>query len=128
MNVLLERPRETYFVEAKQLKSKNKTCMQISPTAAEFFRVFLNYKNGFEVLYANAEYRTYDMKSDSFNKWKEGAWALGTAAEIVLAVVDMREPPGVAKVLPEQKCTPYFYTVMGALEKRGSPLFTEVKR
>ena len=26
MNVLLERPRETYFVEAKQLKSKKKTC------------------------------------------------------------------------------------------------------
>ena len=27
MNVLLERPGETYFVEAKQLKSMNKTCM-----------------------------------------------------------------------------------------------------
>ena len=26
MNVLLERPGETYFAEAKQLKSKNKTC------------------------------------------------------------------------------------------------------
>ena len=27
MNVLLERPGETYFAEAKQLKSKNKTCV-----------------------------------------------------------------------------------------------------
>ena len=26
MNVLLERPEETYFAEAKQLKLKNKTC------------------------------------------------------------------------------------------------------
>ena len=27
MNILLERPRESYFAEAKQLKSKNKTCV-----------------------------------------------------------------------------------------------------
>ena len=70
MNVLLERPGETYFAEAKQLKSKNKTCAQISPAAAEFFKVFLNHKNGFEVPYAHTEYRTYDVKSNSFSKWK----------------------------------------------------------
>ena len=61
MNVLLERPGETYFAEAKQLKSKNKTNAQISPTAAEFFKVFLNHKNGFELPYAHEEYRTYDV-------------------------------------------------------------------
>ena len=43
------------------------------------------------------------MKSNSFTKWKEGAWAPGTAAEIGLAVVDMRELPKVAKVLSEEK-------------------------
>ena len=128
MNVLLERPGETYFAEAKQLKSKNKTCAQISPAIAEFFKVFLNHKNGFEVPYVNAEYRSYDVKSNSFSKWKEGAWALGTVVEIGLVVVDMRELPGVAEVLPEQKWTPYFFSVMGALEKQGSPLFAEVKR
>ena len=68
MNVLLERPGETYFAEAKQLKSTNKTCAQISPAAAEFFKVFLNHKKGFEVPYAHTEYRTYDMKSNSFSK------------------------------------------------------------
>nr|PNR28878.1 hypothetical protein PHYPA_027570 [Physcomitrium patens] len=47
INVLLERPGESYFIEAKQLKSKNKTCAQISPAAAEFLKVFLNHKNGF---------------------------------------------------------------------------------
>ena len=73
MNVFLERPRETYFAEAKQLTSKNKSCAQISPTAAEFFKVFLNYKKGFEVPYAHTEYRTYDVKSNSFSKWKQGA-------------------------------------------------------
>ena len=58
MNLLLERLGETYFAEAKQLKSKNKTYTQISPSTAEFFKVFLKHKNGFEVPYANAEYNT----------------------------------------------------------------------
>ena len=94
MNVLLERSGETYFAKAKQLKSKNKTCAQISLAAAEFFKVFLNHKNGFELPYAHAEYRTYDVKSNSFSKWKEGTWAPGCAAKIGFAVVDMRELSG----------------------------------
>ena len=89
MNVLLERPGETYFAEAKQLKSKNKTYAQISLAAPKFFKVFLNHKNGFQLSYTHVEYRTYDVKSNSFSKWKEGTWALGCAAEIGLAVVDM---------------------------------------
>ena len=128
MNVLLERPGETYFAKAKQLKSKNKTCTQISPASAEFFKVFLNHKNGFELPYAHTEYRTYDVKSNSFSKWKEGAWAPGCAAEIGLVVVDLRELPRVEDALSEEKSTPYFYSVMATFEKRGSPLFAEVKR
>ena len=128
MNMLLDRPGETYFAKAKQLKSKNKTCAQISPAAAEFFKVFLNYKNGFELPYAHAEYRTYDVKSNSFSKWKEGAWAPSYVAEIGLAIVDLRELPGVEDALPNEKSTPYFYSVMAAFEKRGTPLFAEVKR
>ena len=120
MNMLLERPGETYFIEAMQLKSKNKTCAQISPTAAEFFKVFLNHKNGFELPYVHAEYRTYDVKSNSFSKWKEGAWALGCTAEIGLAVVDMRELPAVVDAILEEKWTMYFYSVMGTFEKRGA--------
>ena len=72
MNVLLKRPRESYFAEAKQLKSNYKTCTQISPAAAEFFKVFLNHKKGFQLPDARVEYRTYDVKSNSFNKWKDG--------------------------------------------------------
>ena len=131
MNVLLERPGETYFAEAKQLKSKNKTCAQISPATAEFFKVFLNHKNKIELPYAHVEYRTYDVKSNTFSKWKDNAWAPGCAsntAEIGLAVVDLRELPGVGDALPDEKSTPYFYSVMAAFEKRGSPLFAEVKR
>ena len=128
MNVLLKRPGETYFAEAKQLKLKNKTCAHISLAAAEFFKVFLNHKNGFELPYVHAEYRTYDMKSNSFSKWKDGTWAPSCAAEIELAVVDLRELPGVEDALPDEKSTSYFYSMMAAFEKRGSPLFTEVKR
>ena len=68
------------------------------------------------------------MKSNSFTKWKEGAWAPGCAAEIGLAVVDLRELSGVEDALPDEKSTPYFYSMMGALEKRATPLFVEVKR
>ena len=82
MNVLLERPRESYFAEAKLLKSKNKMCAQISPATTDLFKVFLNHKKGFQLSDARAEYRTYDVKSNSFNKWKDGTWASSTANEI----------------------------------------------
>ena len=70
----------------------------------------------------------YDVKSNSFSKWKEGAWAPSCVAEIGHAVVDMQELPGVEDAIPEEKWTPYFYSVMGAFEMRGSLLFVEVKR
>ena len=57
MNVLLERPGESYFGEAKHLKSKNKTCTQISLAAAEFVKVFLNHKKAFQLPNARAELR-----------------------------------------------------------------------
>ena len=88
------------------MKSKNKTCTQISPAAVEFFKVFLNHKNGFKLPYVKVEYRTYDVKSNSFSKMKAGAWAPGTVHEIGLAVVHLQELLGVAKVLPVG--TPYY--------------------
>ena len=68
------------------------------------------------------------MKSNSFSKWKEGAWAPSCTAEIGLVVVDLRELSGVEDALPDEKSTPCFYSVMAAFEKQGSPLFAEVKR
>ena len=68
------------------------------------------------------------MKSNSFSKWKESAWAPGCAAEIGLTVVDLRELPGVEDALPDEKSTPCFYFVMAAFEKRATPLFAEVKK
>nr|PNR39184.1 hypothetical protein PHYPA_019462 [Physcomitrium patens] len=107
INVLLERPGESYFAEAKQLKSKNKTCAQISPAAAEFFKVFLNHKNGFQ---------------------KDNAWNNESARDIGLGIIDLRELPGVEDDLIEQNTIPYFHQVLAALEKNRSPYFVDGKR
>ena len=71
-----------------------------------------------------AEYKTYDVKSNSFSKWKAGAWALDIADEIGLAVVDLQELPRVADVLSEQKWIPYFYSVLG-LWRSGEAYFLQ---
>ena len=42
--------------------------------------------------------------------------------------MDLRELPGVEDALPDEKSTPYFYSVMAAFQKRATPLFAEVKR
>nr|PNR52963.1 hypothetical protein PHYPA_009338 [Physcomitrium patens] len=126
--VLLERPGESYFAEAKQLKSKNKTCMQISPAAVEFLKVFLNHKNGFQVPYACAYYKTYDVRTNTFSKWKDNAWNNESARDIGLGIIDLRELPGVEDVLIEQNTVPYFHQVLAALEKNRSPYFTDGKR
>ena len=55
-------------------------------------------------------------------------WAPGCASKIGLGVVDLRELLGVEDALPDEKSTPYFYSVMAAFEKRATPLFAEVKR
>lgn len=68
INILLWRPGESYFAEAKQLKSKKKTFTQISLAAAEFFKLFLNHKNGCQMPYASAYYRTYDVRTNTFSK------------------------------------------------------------
>ena len=90
--------------------------------------VFLNHKRGFQLPDPRAKYRTYDVKSNSFSKWRDGMWAPTTKNEFGLGVVDMRELLGVEDGLPGAKSIPYFYSVFAALEKRRSPLFAEVKR
>nr|PNR27966.1 hypothetical protein PHYPA_028558 [Physcomitrium patens] len=113
INVLLEQPRESYFAEAKQLKSKNKTCAQISPAA---------------VPYACAYYKTYDVRTNTFSKWKDNAWNNESARDIGLGIIDLRELPGVEDDLIEQNTVPYFHQVLAALEKNRSPYFADGKR
>nr|PNR52876.1 hypothetical protein PHYPA_009251 [Physcomitrium patens] len=126
--VLLERPGESYFAQAKQLKSKNKTCAQISPAAAEFMKVFLNHKNEFQVPYACTYYKTYNVRTNTFSKWKDNAWNNESARDIGLGIIDLRELPRVEDDLIEQNTVPYFHQVLAALEKNRSPYFADGKR
>nr|PNR63283.1 hypothetical protein PHYPA_001708 [Physcomitrium patens] len=106
INVLLERLGESYFAKAKQLKSKNKTC----------------------VPYACAYYKTYDVRTNTFSKWKDNAWKNESARDIGLGIIDLRELPGVEDDLIEQNTVLYFHQVLAALEKNRSPYFADGKR
>ena len=122
MNVLLDRFGEQYFAKAKQLKSKNKTCAQISPAAAEFFKVFLRHKSGFEKPVAQADYRTYNVQRNTFSDWRAGTWNSDTVNHIGLGVMDLRELPGVETTMVEPGKRPYFYSVIGSMENTRSHL------
>ena len=126
MNVLLEHPGEQYFTQAKQLKSKNKTCAQISLAAAEFFRVFLRHKSGFEKPIAQAEYWTYNVQRNTFSDWRAGTWDSDTVNHIGLGVMDLRELPGVETTMVEPGKRPYFYSVIGSMENTRSPFVGEI--
>ena len=47
MNVLLKQPGGEYFGQAKQVRNKNKKAIDMSPYAAEFFKVFLKKRHEF---------------------------------------------------------------------------------
>ena len=126
MNVLLERPGEQYFTQAKQLKSKNKTCAQISPAAAKFFRVFLRHKSRFEKPIVQAEYRTYNVQRNTFSNWRAGTWDSDTMNHIGLGVMDLRELSGVEMTMVEPGKRPYFYSVIGSMENTRSPFVGEI--
>ena len=126
MNVLLKRPKEQYFAQAKQLKSKNKTCAQISPAAAEFFKVFFRYKSGFEKPVAQAEYRTYNVQRYTFSDWRAGTWSSDIVNHIGLGVMDLCELPGVETTMVEPGKRPYFYSVIGSMEDTRSPFVGEI--
>ena len=46
--MVLDRPGDAYFGKAKSVSHKNKTCVELSPQAFEFFNVFLKHKNNFQ--------------------------------------------------------------------------------
>ena len=126
MNVLLEHPGEQYFAQAKQLKSKNKTCAQISPAAAEFFRVFLKHKSGFEKPVAQAEYRTYNVQRNTFSDRRAGTWDSNTMNHIGLGVMNLCELLGVETTMVEPGKRPYFYSVIGSMEDTRRPFVGKI--
>ena len=126
MNVLLERPGEQYFKEAKQVRSKNKKTADISPHAHEFFKVFLEKRKEFVKPSGKAQYRPYDPKENIHSEWADGVWTDDEAKFMRLGVIDFRNLPGVEQ--KEKSCTgmPYFYEFMTSLKRRGEPDFDQV--
>ena len=121
MNVLLERPGDAYFAAAKQLKSKNKSCAQISPGAAEFFQQFSKHKSGFEKPFAWANYRTYNASGNTFGEWPAGTWKGDSKESIKLGIIDLRELPGVQDFEVAEGTLPFFFAVLAAMEEKRSP-------
>ena len=66
MDVLLDRPGEAYYGKAKLVSQKNKTCVELSPQAFEFFNVFLKHKNDFKKPSAMGFYCSYNNNSNVF--------------------------------------------------------------
>ena len=126
MNVLLERPGEVYFREAKQVRSKNKKTAEISPYAYEFFKVFLEKRKKFEKPAGNAHFRPYDPQLNEHADWPEGAWSTVTFVDMKLGVIDFRVLPGVGDKEKSSTDMPYFHEFMSSLKERREPEFDEV--
>ena len=60
MDVLLDRPGEAYFGQAKSTHAKNKTCFELSEDAFEFFKSFIKHKSEFKKPTAHGHYRLYE--------------------------------------------------------------------
>ena len=127
MNVLLERPGEAFFAERKQLKSKNKTAAQISPRAAEFFKVFLEKRNNFAKPTGVAYLRPYKISENQHTSWPKSGWLSNTATEIKLGVIDFRTIPGALERENSTVEKPFFYEVLTSIQKIGQPRLEHIK-
>ena len=90
MDVFLDMPGEAYFGKAKSVSQKNKTCVELSPQAFEFFNVFLNHKNDFKKPSAVGFYRTYNDNSNVFKDWPGCIWEDGIVEKMSLEILDFR--------------------------------------
>ncbi len=126
MNVLLEQPGDDYWKEAKQTKSKNKKAEEMSPYAAEFFKVFLERRSNFVKPLSVAHYRPYDISNDVHVDWPRGAWKDNTVEDVRFGVIDFRYTPGVLNKLKCNPTMPYFFAVLKSFQEKKKPLLEEV--
>ena len=118
MDVLLDRPSEAYFGKAKSVSQKNKTCVELSPQAFEFFNVFLKHKNNFKKPSAMGFYRSYNDNSNIFRDWPDCIWQDDIVGRMSLGVLDFRTLPGIENKESSTVDSPYFKEVMLSLQKR----------
>ena len=126
MDVHLDRPGEAYFGKAKSVSQKNKTCVELSPQAFEFFNVFLKHKNDFKKPSAMGFYCSYNENSNIFKDWPGCIWQDDIVERMSLGVLDFRTLPGVENKERSTIDNPYFKEVMLSLQKRKDPTLKDV--
>jgi len=126
MNVLLEQPGDDYWKDAKQTKSRNRHSAEMSPYAAEFFKVFLERRKSFQKTFALAHYRPYNIGDNRHSEWPVGIWREGILHDIQFGVIDFRYAP---VVMNKGRCTPmmpYFYAAMTSFQKMSKPKLEDI--
>jgi hypothetical protein len=124
-NTLLSAPGEVFFSQAKLTMNKKKTIDELSPMAAEFFKVFLASKGKFQRPQAKAYYRPYEMKDDELGDWDAHVWDGVVESGLKMAIIDFRNIPGVIYKGSGAGQASYFDKFLGILEEDKLPSLTD---
>ena len=125
MDVFLDRPGDAYFGKVKSVSQKNKICVQLSPQAFEFFKVFLKHNN-FQKPSAMGFYCSYNDNSNVFKDWPGCIWQDDIVQRMSLGVLDFRTLLGVENKESSTVDSPFFKEVMLSLQKRKDPALKDV--
>ena len=79
MDVLLDRPGEAYFEQAKSTHAKNKACSELSQDAFEFLKSFIKHKSKFKKPTADGHYRLYEWSRNVHKDWPTKVWDADTS-------------------------------------------------
>jgi len=126
LNVLLTGPGEEYFKEAKLSSSRHKSVENISPYAAEFFKVFLAHKGSFQIPKGSANFRAYNLENDKLSEWPEDAWNESSSKRIKAGIMDFRNIPGAKEAAGSSTAAPWFYNVLQVIKSLKDPEMVEI--
>ena len=121
MDVLLDRPGEAYFGQAKRTHVKNKTCFELSEDAFEFFKSFIKHKSELKKPTTHGHYRPYEWSRNVHNEWPAKVWNAKSCKQLVLGVIDFRYLPGIEKKESSTVDNPFFIEVFSSMQKTKKP-------
>lgn len=127
MDVLLDRPGERYFAEAKLVRARNKGCADLSEDALNFFKLFLEHKEKFVKPTSKGHFRPYDVTRNFHSQWPKDAWTEQTAKRLSLGVMDFRRLPGIDNKEKSTVDSPFFVEVIASMFKTKKPAQGDVK-
>ena len=126
MDVLLGRPGEAYFGQAKSTHAKNKTCSELSQDAFQFFKLFLKHKSKFKRPTVSEHYRPYDYYWNVHKEWPAKSWDADTNRRLALGVIDFRSLPSIEKKESSIVDNSYFVEVISSMQKTKKPALEDV--